>query len=66
METSSSQHAYQLGHIELNTIDINEQYERRAWSRSLGISEDRLVEIVKVMGPSADRIRAYLRTHSNA
>jgi hypothetical protein len=52
--------------LELNIIDINEQYERRAWARSFGISEDTLVEVVRKYGTSADRVRAYLRGRSNA
>jgi hypothetical protein len=52
--------------LELNTIDINEQYERRAWARSFGITEDTLVEAVRKFGPSADRVRAYLRQQTNA
>jgi hypothetical protein len=52
--------------LELNTIDINEHYERRAWARSLGISEEMLLEVVQRLGPSADRIRAYIRDQYNA
>jgi hypothetical protein len=52
--------------LELNTIDINEQYERRAWARSFGISEETLIEAVRQIGTSADRVRIYLRQQSNA
>lgn len=65
MDTITSQ-VSQSQQLDLYTIDISEQYERRAWALSLGITEERLVEIVHVMGPSADRIRAYLRNRSNA
>jgi hypothetical protein len=64
MEVSSSISTSK--HLELNTIDINEHYERRAWALSLGISEDTLVGLVQKLGPSADRLRAYIRSQSNA
>jgi hypothetical protein len=67
MNTITSSNQYGLNaRPELNSIDINEQYERRAWSRSLGISEERLIEVVRALGPSADRVRAYLRSRSDA
>lgn len=64
MEATSSH--IRTSSLDLNTIDLNEQYERRAWARSFGISEDALVEVVRKFGPSADRIRAYLRDQYNA
>jgi hypothetical protein len=52
--------------LDLNTIDISEQYERRAWARSFGITEEMLIEVVRKFGPSADRVRTYLRSRANA
>jgi hypothetical protein len=41
-------------------INVNEDYELRDWSKSLGVSPDRLKEIVKKVGPMVDDVRREL------
>ena len=41
-------------------INVNEEHELRYWTDTLGISEQRLRELVKEVGPSADAVRAQL------
>jgi hypothetical protein len=42
-------------------ISLSEAYEVRDWSKSLGVTEDRLREAVAAVGNSADKVREYLR-----
>ena len=41
-------------------INVNEQHELRYWTDTLGISEQRLRELVKEVGPSVEAVRAQL------
>jgi hypothetical protein len=41
-------------------INLNEDWELRYWTKELGISEQRLRELVKQHGVSADSIRRVL------
>ena len=41
-------------------ININEDWEVRYWTKELGVSEDRLRELVKQHGVSADAVRRAL------
>lgn len=41
-------------------INLNEPYEVRDWSNSLGVTEAQLREAVVAVGSSADRVREYL------
>lgn len=43
-------------------VSIQEDYERRDWARSMGCSEEQLMQAVAAVGHSADKVRAYLRT----
>ena len=38
-------------------INVNEDYELRYWTKSLGVSEERLRELVKEHGVSVERVR---------
>lgn len=42
-------------------INLNEDYEVRYWTQSLGVDETRLRELVKQHGNSAEKIREALR-----
>lgn len=42
-------------------INTSEAYEMRDWSKSLGVSEDRIREAVAAVGNSAEQVRAYLQ-----
>ncbi len=41
-------------------ININQDYERRDWAKSLGVTEDELREAVHNVGDRADKVRNYL------
>lgn len=41
-------------------INMNEPYEVRDWSNSLGVTEAQLREAVVAVGSSADKVREYL------
>ncbi|MBC9030831.1 DUF3606 domain-containing protein [Sphingomonas sp. JC676] len=42
-------------------ISLAEDYEVRDWSKSLGVSEERLREAVAAVGNSSDKVREYLK-----
>ena len=41
-------------------IRIEEDYERRAWTKRLGVSEWELRAAVRAVGPSAAKVKEYL------
>jgi hypothetical protein len=41
-------------------ISLEEDYEVRDWTKSLGCTEAQLREAVKAVGNSADKVREYL------
>jgi hypothetical protein len=41
-------------------ISLDEEYEVRDWTRSLGVTKEELAEAVAKVGNSADRVREYL------
>ena len=41
-------------------VNINEEHEVRYWTDTLGISEQRLRELVQQVGTSVDAVRALL------
>jgi hypothetical protein len=43
-----------------NRISLEEDYEVRDWTKSLGCTEDQLRAAVKAVGNSAEAVRAYL------
>lgn len=43
-----------------NFINLNEHYEVRDWTNSLGVTEMELREAVAAVGNSADKVREYL------
>jgi hypothetical protein len=42
-------------------IDIDDDHERYVWARALGITPDELVNLVREVGPSANRVRDALK-----
>jgi len=42
-------------------INVNQDYELRDWSKSLGVTPERLKEAVKAVGDRADKVREYLK-----
>lgn len=47
-----------------NFISLNEHYEVRDWTNSLGVTEAQLREAVAAVGHSADKVREYLASHN--
>jgi hypothetical protein len=41
-------------------INLNEPYEVRDWTNSLGVTETELREAVAAVGSSAEKVRQYL------
>ena len=50
-----------IGSPDRDRISLNEDYEIRDWTKSLGVSEDELREAVDAVGNSADKVRDYLK-----
>jgi hypothetical protein len=42
-------------------INIHQDYELRDWSKSLGVTPERLKEAVQAVGDRADKVREYLK-----
>jgi hypothetical protein len=49
------------GGSDRSRININQDYERRDWANSLGVTEEELKEAVHNVGDRADKVREYLR-----
>lgn len=45
-------------------ISLNEDWEVKYWSETLGCSAIQLVEAVKKVGHSAKKVRDYVKSHS--
>jgi hypothetical protein len=41
-------------------VNMNEDYEVRYWTQTLGVSKERLAELAREHGNSAEKIRAAL------
>lgn len=41
-------------------INVNEDWELRYWTEELGVSKERLAELVKEVGPSVSAVRQRL------
>lgn len=46
--------------LDRNLINLNERYEVRDWTNSLGVNEVELREAVAAVGTSGDEVRKYL------
>ncbi len=42
-------------------IDLFDEVELRYWCRRLGINKTHLLEIVRAVGPDAEKVHEYLR-----
>ena len=49
------------GASDRSRININQDFERRSWAKSLGVTEDDLKEAVHNVGDRADKVREYLK-----
>lgn len=43
-------------------INVNQDYELQDWSKSLGVTPERLKEAVQAVGDRADKVREYLKS----
>lgn len=43
-------------------INIHQDYELRDWSKSLGVTPEKLKEAVGAVGDRADKVREYLKS----
>lgn len=50
-----------VGGEDRQRISLNEDYEVRDWTESLGISREKLVDAVGAVGDRADDVREYLK-----
>lgn len=42
-------------------INVNEDHERRYWTKELGVSEQRLKEAVNAVGVSVEAVKEHLK-----
>ena len=50
----------EVGKPDRDRINVHEDYELRGWSKSLGVSVDRLKEAVRKVGPMVADVRRAL------
>ena len=43
-----------------NIINLDEEWEVTYWTKELGVSETDIMEAIKVVGNSSDKVRAHL------
>jgi hypothetical protein len=55
-----SEHASNRGASDRDRISLTEPHEVRYWTKALGISEERLREVVQRVGHSAAKVRVEL------
>ncbi|HEY0332515.1 MAG TPA: DUF3606 domain-containing protein [Stenotrophomonas sp.] len=48
------------GRPDRDRINVNEDYELRYWSKTLGVSEEKLRAAVEAVGPMAAAVREHL------
>jgi hypothetical protein len=49
-----------VGSPDRSSININEDYEVKDWSKKFGVSADQLVEAVRAVGSNVKDVEAYL------
>ncbi|WP_162575609.1 DUF3606 domain-containing protein [Variovorax sp. PBL-H6] len=50
-----------VGGQDRTRINVNEDYEVRDWTRSLGVTEEELRKAVAAVSNQADKVREYLK-----
>ena len=48
------------GQADRDRINVNEDYELRDWAKHFHVSEDKIKEAVKAVGPMAKDVQDYL------
>jgi hypothetical protein len=61
MEADMADNLQSAGPQDRSRINVHEEWEVRYWTEALGVSKERLVEIVKEVGTSADAVKQRLR-----
>ena len=51
---------HEVGKPERNRINIYDSYDVRYWCRAFAVTEQRLVDMVKAVGPMAVDVKRYL------
>jgi hypothetical protein len=49
------------GGADRSRINLEQDYEVRDWSKTLGVTKEELIAAVKAVGNSADKVREYLK-----
>ena len=55
---------HERGPQDRSRISLNEDWEVRYWTKSLGVSRERLEQLVREHGNSADAVRKALTRHA--
>ena len=64
MEHSKSDNKGNRGAPDRDRIDILDPDEVRNWTKSLGVSKEKLQEAVQAVGDRAEKVREHLRSAS--
>ena len=54
------------GRTDRDRINLQQEYEVRDWSESLGVTTERLRQTVQIVGNNASTVREYLRSRRGA
>jgi hypothetical protein len=54
------------GRTDRDRINLQQEYEVRDWSESLGVTTERLRQTVQIVGNNAATVREYLRSRRGA
>jgi hypothetical protein len=61
LEDNMSDDRSKRGSVDRSRISLDEDYEVRDWTETLGVTRDELIAAVQAVGNSADKVKAYLR-----
>lgn len=50
-------------HIHRDYVSLRYDYEVRYWTQRFGVPAETLREAIQAVGPSVDRVRAWLASH---
>jgi hypothetical protein len=56
-----SDNRQERGPLDRSRVNVNEDYEVRYWSKTFGVSEEKLKKAVKQVGPIAEKVEAFLK-----
>jgi hypothetical protein len=63
MEQSMADDLKNRGPKDRSRVNTSEKWELDYWSKELGVSSEKLKELVGRVGPSVEKIRAAVRQH---